>query len=161
MKRKAVAYVSDIILGQTGEVIPCDEQLTRIRARAAADDVELVAVFRDELYEEDPTQRPGLARMCVCKMDVDVVLVDRVWAISRDWRVLRPFLKEMKECGVGLECASLLWDCVSQMTRNFFRSKPVRLPTCAAPEREKTVARAPVRRPAQLHFAGIRRAVLA
>lgn len=156
MAKKAIIYVSDVILGQTGEVISCAEQLERVTAYAKEHGIEVVATYRDEVYAEDPSERPGLRAMCVCKAEADTVLVDRVWAISRDWRVVRPLLQEMKDCGVKLECASLLWDCVSQMARNFFRANPVQLrPAVCALEAEP--ARAPARRPAELHFAGLKR----
>jgi hypothetical protein len=62
----------------------------------------------------------------------------------------------MKDCGVKLECATVMWDCVSQMSRNFFRAKPVELrpALCALAASEPAHAAA---RPAELHFAGLRR----
>jgi DNA invertase Pin-like site-specific DNA recombinase len=156
MAKKAIVYVSDVILGQTGEVISCEEQLARVTAHAQEHGIEVVATYRDEVYAEDPSERPGLKAMCVCKSDADTVLVDRVWAISRDWRVVRPLLQGMKDCGVKLECATVMWDCVSQMSRNFFRAKPVELrpALCALAASEPAHAAA---RPAELHFAGLRR----
>jgi len=152
MSRKAIAYVSDVILGRTGEVIRRSAQRELLRQYAEENDIEIVAWFEDEVYNEDILSRPGIQRLLGCEEECDCVLVERVWALSRQWPTLRGFLKALEQHGRQLESATLLWDCVSQQCRNFARGErrvpaPVADPLPVAPSK-----RGRVHKPKRLHF---------
>jgi hypothetical protein len=51
-----------------------------------------------------------------------MLLVERSWCLSRNWEILRGFLAEMLGRSIRLECATMLWDCTSQIARHFCRS---------------------------------------
>jgi len=121
MKKKAIAYVSDIILGRTGEVISRNEQKQNIEKYANENEIEVIAWFEDEIYNEDVITRPGIQDIFAFEEEYDIILVERVWSFSRKWSLLNPFFKELENRNIGLESASMLWDCVSQKTRHHFR----------------------------------------
>jgi DNA invertase Pin-like site-specific DNA recombinase len=149
--RKAIAYVSDVILGRTGEVISREQQRAAIRQAVQESGVEVVAWFEDEAYNEDVLSRPGIQALLACEERCDTVLVERVWSLSRNWKVLEGFLTELKGRGVRLESTATLWDCVSQMARHFTtdgkRVKPV-----AACELVAATEACRIRRPERFHF---------
>jgi DNA invertase Pin-like site-specific DNA recombinase len=152
--KKAIAYVSDIILGRTGEVIKRSCQVELIAQYAADNDTEIIGWFEDEMYNEDVLMRPGIRALLTCDKPYDLVICERVWALSRSMAALEPFFKQLDRRGVKLESATMMWDCVSQECRRRFRglarvkSRPAR----PAPEPQKA-ERARVARPAHLHFA--------
>jgi DNA invertase Pin-like site-specific DNA recombinase len=149
--KRAIAYTSDIILGRTGEIIKRAYQAELIGKYASDNAVEIVAWFEDEMYNEDLLTRPGIQAMLACKEPYDLVLCERVWALSRSMAVLEPFFRTLEKRGVKLESATTMWDCISQKCRRRF--DPL-LPQVhpAGP----VVARTPgfhVHRPAHMHFA--------
>jgi DNA invertase Pin-like site-specific DNA recombinase len=156
MSQKAIAYVSDILLGKTGEIIDRQAQKAAILRHAVENDIEIVAWFQDEVYAEDILSRPGVQAMMACDLPCDRVLVDRVWAFSRSWKELRSFLGTLEAKGKRVESCTLLWDCVSQQARWFYRKggPKARAMVCAVPETEASM----VARPATLHFANLKRA---
>jgi len=157
MAKRAVAYVSDIILGQTGEVIGREAQREAVRRHAAENGIDIVAWFEDEMYEEDVLLRPGIQRLLAYEEPYELVLVERVWAFSRCWSDLVVFLEEIRRRGHRLESTACLWDCVSQQARHYFRPNYRPLAgVCEAPVLEQARA-ASVRRPARLNFAVLRR----
>lgn len=117
--KKAIAYVSDIILGRSGEVISRERQREAIRAYAAANDIQLLECYEDEAYNEEVLARPGIERMMECEHHCDLVLLERVWALSRSWPVLKPILWQVREHGKIVVCTSHLWDYASQRSRDF------------------------------------------
>ena len=151
--KRAIAYVSDIILGRTGEVIKRSCQVELIAQYAADNNTEIIGWFEDEMYNEDLLTRPGIRALLSCVKPYDLVICERVWALSRSMAALEPFFKELDRRGVKLESATTMWDCVSQQCRRRFRgqarvkSQPARPAT--APKEAK---RAHVARPAHLHF---------
>lgn len=126
MAGTAIAYVADVILGTTGEVIGREAQKEEIRRHAAENGIEIVAWFEDEAYNEDVLTRDGVRALLACDERCDTLLVERVWSLSRDWLVLEAFLRELALRGTKLECVSTLWDCTSQRARHFYsdRRKP-------------------------------------
>ncbi len=155
--KKAIAYVSDVILGRTGEVIGRDHQKEMINRFAAENGVEIVAWFEDEAYSEDILSRPGVRQLMACDLEHDGILVERVWAFSRSWTLLQPFLADLKEDGQNLQSATQLWDCVSQQTRDFYRGRSLKpLPaSCEVASGARSKKRAKVAKPATSHFAGL------
>ncbi len=155
--KKAIAYVSDVILGRTGEVIGREHQKEMINRYAQENGIEIVAWFEDEAYSEDIRSRPGIRQLLSCDRTCDGILVERVWAFSRSWSLLQPFLADLKADGNTLVAATQLWDCVSQQTRDFYRGRSLKpLPvSCAAEAAARDGARAKVARPARAHFSGL------
>lgn len=155
--KKAIAYVSDVILGRTGEVISRDHQKEMINRYAAENGIEVVAWFEDEAYSEDILSRPGVRQLLACDQDCDGILVERVWAFSRSWSLLKPFLADLKEDGQQLKSATQLWDCVSQQTRDFYCGRSLKpLPaSCSVAGGATSKKRARVAKPARAHFAGL------
>lgn len=154
--KKAIAYVSDIIIGRTGEVIGRDEQRATIERHASENDIEIVSWFEDEVYTDDLFARPGVQQMLSGADDVDMILVERIWALSRNWAEVRRFEQEMDTRGKRVAAATMLWDCVSMMARQFYRPEKHRVPA-AAPVTQTAGVRTQRRRvhkPASLFFSG-------
>ena len=157
MAKKAIAYVSDIVLGSTGEVIGRESQKEAIQRHAEENGYEVVAWYEDDVYAEDVITRPGIQRLLACEEPYDCLLVERVWSFSRHWALLEPFFKEMHRRGHKVESTVCLWDCLSQRSRHYFRDgkrapaavQPV--PVAAATERVR------VAEPARLNFVPLRR----
>ena len=158
MAKKAIAYVSDIVLGSTGEVISRDSQKDAIRQHAAESGYEVIAWYEDDVYAEDVITRPGIQRLLACEEEYDAVLVERVWTFSRHWAVVEPFFKEMQRRGHKVESTVTLWDCLSQRSRHYFRDGK-RAPAAAVtvPVTVAATERARVAEPARLNFVPLRR----
>ncbi len=153
--KKAIAYVSDIIIGRTGEVISRDAQREPIERHARENGIEIVAWYEDEIYTDDLFSRPGVQKMLACTADCDTVLVERVWALSRNWAEVRRFEQEMEQRGKRLAASTMLWDCVSMMARQFYRPEKHRVPAAAATQSAGARAeRRQVHKPAALFFTG-------
>jgi len=149
---KAIAYTSDVILGRTGEVIGRAHQKELIERHAADNGIEIVAWFEDEMYSEDVMSRSGIQKLLANKDTVDLVLVERVWSLSRDMKVLEPFMDAIERKGAKLESATYMWDCVSQMCRRRFdASLPQLKPTRPTVTREEA-GPVRVRKPEKLNF---------
>ena len=152
--KRAVAYVSDIILGRTGEVIKRSGQAELIVQYAADNGIEIVRWFEDEMYNEDVLARPGIQALLSFNQPYDIVLCERVWALSRSMAVLEPFFRELDRRGAAFESATTMWDCVSQRCRHRSRPGAPR----ARPERPVRAYGEPARRiarPARMHFAHV------
>ncbi len=158
MTKKAMAYVSDAILGRTGEVIGRGEQRERIVQYARENDIEVVAWFEDEAFSEDVLARPGVRALVDRIGECECVLVERTWTLTRQWPELRRFLARLDTCNVRLEAATTLWDCVSQMARQHYRKGAAVPRPVERPQVEVTTRPARVSRPLKLHFAGLTRA---
>lgn len=133
MEKKAIAYTSDIILGNTGEIIERDFQKKRIEEYAKENDIKVVAWFEDDIYNENPIARSQVQALAAYKEPYDLVLVERTWAISRKWKEIRAFMELVDNKKARMEATTTLWDCVSQMARNYYRPtrKGVEIPACA------------------------------
>ena len=153
MKKRAIAYTSDIILGRTGEIIKRSCQVELIKQFAADSDIEIAAWFEDEMYNEDVIMRPGIQALLAYDQPCDLVLCERVWALSRSMAILEPFFKELDRRGVGFESATTMWDCVSQRCRRRFSPVLREFPTAAPVFVREGSVRIRVARPARLTFA--------
>ena len=118
--KKAIVYVSDIILGRTGEIISRESQKKLIEQYAKENDIEITGWFEDEVYNEDVYSRPGFQRLLSCNKCCDMLLVERVWAISRKNSVLERVFDDIENRGLKFETATYLWDCASQFSRRRF-----------------------------------------
>ena len=153
--KKAIAYVSDVILGRTGEVIGRDHQKEMIKRHAAENDIEVMAWFEDEAYSEDIVSRPGVQQLLACDLKCDLILVERMWSFSRQWSLLHPFMASVKEKGRTVESTTQLWDCVSQQARDFYRGRSLKpLAACAATVKRSGTHRR-VSRPLKVRFSGL------
>ena len=157
MAKKAIAYVSDIVLGSTGEVIGRDAQKAAIKRHAEDGGYEIVAWYEDDVYAEDVITRPGVQRLLACEEPYDAVLVERVWTFSRHWAVVEPFFKEMQRRGHKVESACTLWDCLSQRSRHYFRDGKRAPALQPVPVAVVAAERARVAEPARLNFVPLRR----
>ena len=156
--KTAIAYISDVILGSSGEVIHRNIQREKIEAWATENDVEILHWYEDKLYTESLFDRKGLQALLADDSGADLCVVERVWSLSRNWAELKALLARLESKGARLTASSTLWDCVSQMARQHYTGGGLkRRESCAleAPVAEK--ARKSVRRPATLHFAALRR----
>jgi hypothetical protein len=133
MEKKAIAYTSDIILGNTGEIIERDFQKKRIEEYAKENNIKVVAWFEDDVYNENPIARPQVQALAACKEPYDLVLVERTWAISRKWKEIKAFMELVDNKKARMEATTTLWDCVSQMARNYYRPsrKGMEMAVCA------------------------------
>ncbi len=105
------------------------------------------------MYSEEVLSRPGIRAILACEKLCDTLLCERVWALSRSSAVLEPFFRELDRRGMRLECATTMWDCVSQKCRHRFSARTHDRPRESSPEiRQEDVERVRVARPARLHF---------
>lgn len=133
MEKKAIAYTSDIILGNTGLVIEREFQKKRIEEYAKDNNIQIVAWFEEEAYHENPFDRPKIQALLGYQEAYDLLLVERTWAISRRWREVRALLNAAANKKARVEATTTLWDCVSQMARTYYRPnrRGAETPTCA------------------------------
>jgi hypothetical protein len=155
MAKKAIAYTSDIILGRTGEIISRSYQADLIRKHASENDIEIMAWFEDEAYNEDVMTRPGIQALLAFGKPYDLVLCERVWALSRSTAVLEPFFEELDDRRVKFAAATTMWDCVSQKCRRRFDPLRTPVPHPVVAVANPGANRAHMRRPAHLHFASL------
>jgi len=148
---KAVAYTSEIVAPNGGVIHP-DMQMESIRRYAAENSIEIVAWFSDGTREENPLKRPGVQALLACTQPFDLVLCERVWAISRSMAVLEPFFKELDRRSAGFVSAASMWDCVSQQCRRRSKSLPVLPRVTELPGEAGGPGRYRVARPACLNF---------
>ena len=157
MSKRALAYVGDIILGRTGEVISREYQKKLIELFAEENDIDIIEWFEDEMYSENVMERPGVKAMLDCDRDYEIVLVERVWCLSRSWPTLNPFFDELDRRNIEFKSAITMWDCVSQMARHRF-DETLKQPTA---KREKVIRksleRVKIQRPKHFHFTGLSR----
>jgi DNA invertase Pin-like site-specific DNA recombinase len=123
-RKKAIGYVCDIPIKGTTEVISKEDQLVRLIKHAEKENLNLVCVYEDEAYTEDFLGRAGVKKILDAGEPFDVLLVERVWCLSRSKRRLEPFLKELDNRKVELATTSYLWDCVSQQIRHRYMGSP-------------------------------------
>ncbi len=150
-QKKAIAYFSDIILGQTGDVISREYQKQQIIDYAEKNGIEILGFYEDEIYNEDVLSRPGVKAMLEDKRDYDLILVERVWTISRNWANLKELLTILRLKSVTMEATTTMWDCVSQMTRDYLRSGTVRKGLKVEKPAGASV-RLKIKKPARLNF---------
>jgi len=116
--KKAIGYVCDIPIPGTDLVISKEDQRLRILKFAEKENLELIAIYEDEAFTEDFMNRPGVKKILECPERFEVVLVERVWCLSRKRKEIEPFLKRLDARDVELVCSSYLWDCLSQAVRH-------------------------------------------
>lgn len=126
MKRvkKAVGYVCPIPIPGTNEIIGKHVQIEKIKKHAAAEGIELLAIFEDDEYGE-LAARPGVKSMADSSLRFELVLVERVWALARKKRDLEPLLENLDGRDVTLVAASYMWDMVSQQVRHRYAARLV------------------------------------
>lgn len=149
--KTALAYVSDVILGRTGEVLTREEQKKAILAHAAANGINVIEIFEDDAYNEEILARPGIQKLLACKHGYDCVLVERVWSLSRNLKSLKGFYAKLEEKKAKLEAATTLWDVASQATRHYFAGRK----SLAAPAEKAAQAGMPgykIAKPSRVHF---------
>lgn len=122
-QKKVVAYVCDIPIPGTEEVIGRDEQKARILKHAMREGFEVVAFFEDGEFTPDFRERPGVKEMLAAVGNVDLALVERVWCLTRSPKELDAFMTELEARGIQLAATSYLWDCVSQQARHRYMGK--------------------------------------
>jgi hypothetical protein len=122
MEKTAIAYASDIILGNTGEVIDRAFQKARVEEYAKENNIKILAWFEDEAFSEYLFSRPKIKEMIAFKEPYDYVLVERVWTLSRKWKEVKALLKVLESKQVRVQATTTLWDCVSQMARHHYRN---------------------------------------
>ncbi len=116
--RKAIGYVCDIPILGTDLVIGKDFQKQRIMDYARRENIALAGIYEDEKYREDFMEQPGVKSVLASGPDIDAVLVERVWSLSRKRKELEPFIRLLDKKRMQLVCGSYLWDCLSQMVRH-------------------------------------------
>lgn len=155
MSKKAIAYVSDIILGRTGEVISKAYQKQEIENYAKEKGIEIIKWFEDDIYNEDVISRPAVQDILSFDQEYDVILVERIWAFSRKWQTLMSLFAELDRRGVKIECATLMWDCVSQMARRRYSDiacKNIKPRELVTRDEVQTVK---IRKPEKLYFTNL------
>ena len=158
---KALYYLNDIILGQTGTIISRDDQKKRIIEHAEKNGIEIIGFYEDEKFEEDVLSRPGVRAMLLDERSYDFILVESVWALSRNWSMLKKLLKILTLKSVTLETARTMWDCTSQRSRDYFRGRTLTRALGKSPEPrvfEKERKSVKIKMPAKLNFVVLKNA---
>lgn len=132
--KKVVAYVCDVPIPNTDEVISAADQKARILKHAAKEGFEVVAFIEDEKFTEDFADRPGVREFLAGVMGVDCVLVERVWSVTRNRHDLEAVMGELDKRGTPLVATSYLWDCLSQMARHRYMGSKAQRPVQPAAE---------------------------
>lgn len=138
--KKAVGYVCDVPIPGTEEVIGKEEQRLRIIKHAEKEGLELACIYEDEGFSEDFASRPGVKKMLSGEENFDLVLVERVWSLTRKRKPLDAFLKELDRRDAQLASTSYLWDFLSQHVRHRYAG------AFGAKARTETKARAEAKR---------------
>jgi len=116
--KRAVGYVCEIPVAGSDLVISKEDQRLRILKYAEKENIELVCIYEDDCAGGNCLNRPGVNKVLCCDEAYDLVLVERVWAMSRKMKDLEPVLDKLDLRKVPLVCTSYLWDCVSQQVRH-------------------------------------------
>ncbi len=116
--KRAIGYVCDVPVVGSDLVISKEDQRLRILKYAEKENLELVGIYEDDCSGEGCLNRPGVNKVLCCEEAYDLVLVERVWAMSRKMKDLEPVLDKLDARRVPLVCTSQLWDCVSQQVRH-------------------------------------------
>jgi DNA invertase Pin-like site-specific DNA recombinase len=117
--KRAIGYVSDIPVPDTDLVICKADQRVRILKYARENNLEIVAIHEDEECNEAFINRPGVQKILNDRENFDVLLVERVWCMSRKMKELTPFLKKLESKDVQVVASSYLWDDISLEVRLF------------------------------------------
>ncbi len=116
-KKKAVGYICDVPIPGTGIVISREDQRIRILKCAYQNGLELVTIYEDDDYTEDFMRRPGVRKVLEAGGKFDVLLLERVWCLTRNVKDLEPFLDKIDGMDAEVICTSCLWDFTSQKVR--------------------------------------------
>jgi len=116
--KQAVGYVCDIQVAGTDIIITKADQRDRIRKYAEKKNIDLIGIFEDEADTPDFLGRPGVQEMLNSAPGYEEVLVERVWALSRETSQIKPFLDVIEKKDAKLIATSNLWDRASQMVRH-------------------------------------------
>ena len=126
--KKVIAYVCDIPVPGTNEVISAADQKARILKHALKEGIEVVGFYEDEKFTEDYLDRPGVRQMLASHENVDQVMVERVWCLTRSRHELEALMGELDRKGTPLAATSYLWDCLSQMARHRYMGSAAKKP---------------------------------
>lgn len=158
--RKALCYLNDVIILQTGTIISRNDQKQRIIAHAEKNGIEIIDFYEDRKYDEEVLSRPGVQAMLLDEREYDLILVDSVWVFSRNWSILKNLLKIISLKSVKLESASILWDCTSQRSRNYPGGRELKHRRKASPQQvpvaEKGRKPVKIKMPATLNFVNLK-----
>ncbi|MEW6443878.1 MAG: recombinase family protein [bacterium] len=138
-RKRAIGYVCDIPAGGTDVAISREDQKLGIVKHAAEQNLDLVCIFEDELFTENPLARAGINKALNCGEEYDVLLVERVWALSRKMRELNPLLDRLDSNRTPLVATSYLWDVASQRLRHRHSEPPAE--RCGREARAQAAAR--------------------
>jgi len=117
--KRVIGYVCDIPVPDTDLVISKDDQRFRIMKYAKNEDLEIIHIYEDEEYTDDFINRPGVQKILNSRDDLEILLVERVWCLSRRMNELMPFLKKLERNNIQIVTSSYLWDDVSQGVRHY------------------------------------------
>jgi DNA invertase Pin-like site-specific DNA recombinase len=149
---RAIAYVSDLTLGHSGETLNRSGQIEIISKFASENQIEIVAWFEDDACSDQVLTKPGIQALLACDKTYDLVLCERVWALSRSMEALQPFLAELDRRGVGFDCAASMWDLASQQCRRRTRNLPLIPAVLQHPAKVEPISRVRIARPVRLNF---------
>ena len=116
--KRAIGYVCDIPIPNTDMVISKEDQRIRILKCVEQENLELITICEDEKYTEEFMNRPGVQKILNFRENFDVLLIERVWCMSRKMKELKPFLKKIDAKNVKMVCSSCLWDMTRQQGRH-------------------------------------------
>jgi CheY-like chemotaxis protein len=117
--RRAVGYACGIDLEHEGIFVPAEKQKDRIRKLASALNLKLSDIYLDENRDVEILERPAMKKLLQEENRAGVIIVDRIWALSRRREKLQPFLRTLGEKNIGLEIATVMMDVASQYVRTW------------------------------------------
>lgn len=120
---KAIVYAIEIHCQGTQELVSVDEQLERITQFAKRYNIDIIDTIIDEGNSlDDYRERPGIQTLLNRVNEYDIVLVERAWVFSRSAKNIKPFMDDLQNNGKAIVMATVMWDCVSQVVRRFFKA---------------------------------------
>ena len=117
--KRAVGYACGIDLEHEKIFVPVETQKNRIRKLASALNLRLADIYVDEDREAEILERPAMKKLLQEENQAGVIILDRIWALSRRREKMQPFLRALGEKGIGLEIATTMMDVASQYIRTW------------------------------------------
>jgi CheY-like chemotaxis protein len=115
--RLAVGYVCAIDLEAEGVVSPAEKQIERVKKFSGANNLKLKDIFEDSDRAVEILERPAMRKLLNEEEKAGVIIIDRIWSLSRKREKLQPFLHALTEKGFTLEVVTTMMDVASQYVR--------------------------------------------
>ncbi|HOO56285.1 MAG TPA: response regulator [bacterium] len=91
---------------------------------AAGNELSIKSFYEDSDSNVSPVKRPAVREILNNEREIGTVVIDTVWCISKNRKVLREFLEIMDAEGIKLVVVNdSMMDCASQFVRRWYRDR--------------------------------------